>query len=433
MNFCSQCGTRLVAGARFCSECGRAIADERRAAPTLDRSTDRSTVSRRSPTPAEPTPTRRLPTLREQAPGLIVLTVFLAAGLGIWVTVLKPPLRTASAPASPAAGATAPAGVPPDHPPIALPDEAKQFIASLAAKANAAPSDVGAWKTLAQVQARAAEIDPIYSSQALESYRHVAALAPDDLEAIQGLGNVFYDQQQYGAAAEQYERYLKAKPDDPSVRTDLATAYLYQRQVDRAVDTYKAVLATHPDFMQAHFNLGLAYEAKGEHAKAVEAMAKARNLAPDDATRAQIDRVTAELQGKGGAHAGLDAIAQAGPPDGAPPDVRRAPDRPAGGGAATGGGAPAARDFKGDVESALRAHPILGPKISAIEWPDPTHARVRVANFPMQAMPEGPRNLFRGRLETILDDAKTKHDIDGETAIELIDAASGATMERVTH
>jgi tetratricopeptide (TPR) repeat protein len=133
---------------------------------------------------------------------------------------------------------------------------------------------VAAWKSLAQVQARAEEMDPSYGAQALESWQHVLSLAPDDGEAVRGIGNVYYDQQKFDLAAAQYEKYLEAHPADPkdskaveqaaSVRTDLATTYLYQRQLDKAVTTYQQAIAAKPDFLQAHFNLGLAYEAKGE-------------------------------------------------------------------------------------------------------------------------------------------------------------------------
>jgi hypothetical protein len=51
----------------------------------------------------------------------------------------------------------------------------------------------------------------------------------------------------------------------------------------------------------------------------------------------------------------------------------------------------------------------------------------------MDAMPEFARNLFRSRLETVLDDAKTAHGVHDETAIEIVDAETGKTMERVTH
>ncbi len=438
MRFCPECGTRLPEGARFCAGCGRALEALRAATPSGARAD------------AAAAPTAR--GWREQLPGLVVLALFLAVGLGLWVTILRPGEQTGSAPrrsgpppqaADAAGGGQIPAG----HPPTTLPDEAKKFVASMVDKAKAAPNDVNAWKALAQVQARAAEIDASYAAAAIESYNHVLGLAPDDDDAIRGLGNVYYDQQQFASAAEQYERYAKKHPDDPSVQTDLATTYLYQRQFDRAVDIYRTVIKAHPDFMQAHFNLGLALEAMGQHDAALASLATARGLATDDATKNQIDRVTAQLKGESpprvgpGGDAGTAGTAGGGAgmaAGGAGPGAPPASGGVAGGNAPHGaaGGAPTAppaTDFKSAVENGLRAHPILGPKIGSIEWPEPTRAKVTVANFPMQAMPEFARNLFKARLETILDDAKTKFGTTGETSIELVDAANGASMERVTH
>jgi len=439
MNFCSQCGARLEPNARFCAGCGHAIAP---AAPGARPSAAPAAPSR---APAPPPMPRGW---RDQAPGLIVLAVFLAAGLGVWVTILRPSASTPAAPTRPAAPAPESASVPPGHPPTTLPEEAKKFITSVEEKAKAAPDDVTAWKTLAQVQARAGEIEPSYSAASIDSYQHVLKLAPDDEDAIRGLGNVYYDQQKFPEAAAQYEHYLAKHPDDPSTRTDLATTYLYQRQFDRAVSAYQEVIKAHPDFLQAHFNLGLAYEAMGKREEAMKSLATARGLATDEQTRGQIDRVTAQLKGE----AGTARMAE-GPPSAAAnpagattqPGANPAPAAPGGaaaaGGvgsaAAAGGGAGSAAaqgtDFKSAVEAALRAHSILGPKISAIEWPAPTQALVRVANFPMQAMPEFARNLFHARLETILDDAKTRFPTGAETSIDLVDASSGQTMEHVTH
>ncbi len=426
MNFCSQCGARLEPNARFCSGCGHALA----AAP----------AGAARPLPAQAVaPASAAPRgWRNQLPGLVVLTVFLAVGLGLWVAILRPGAATPTAPSRPQAAEGA--SVPPGHPPTTLPDEARKFVASMEEKAKAAPDDVAAWKALAQVQARAAEIEPAYAAAAIDSYQHVLKLAPDDEDAIRGLGNAYYDQQKYDEAAAQYERYLAKHPDDPGTRTDLATTYLYQRQFDRAVAAYQSVIKAHPDFLQAHFNLGLAYEAMGKRDQALASLATARGLATDEQTRGQIDRVTAQLKGEaGGPHMpeeppGSNPAAAAAPPGagagaGAPGSM--------GAGPAAAPGAPKAppqgTDFKSAVEAALHAHPILGPKITAIEWPSPTHARVRVANFPMQAMPEFARNLFRARLETILDDAKTRFPTSEETSIDLVDASSGEVMEHVVH
>lgn len=292
--FCAQCGTRLPASARFCPSCGEGIG---------------------APAPAS-APAR---SLRDQIPGLVVLAFFLSAGLALWIGVLQRGTPTPTAPRGPGAAAGAPgpaapgANVPASHPPMQLPDEAKKFVDSLVARAEAAPNDPAAWRTLAQVQARASEIDSSYGPKAIASFQRVLTIAPGDPDAIRGMGNLYYDQQQYDRAAEQYEKYLTAKPDDPSVRTDLATTYLYVGQVDRAIEAYKTVIGAHPEFLQAHFNLGLAYEAKGDRKQAMASLAKARSLAEDEPTRTRIDKVTAQLEsGTASVPGGAGANAAAG-------------------------------------------------------------------------------------------------------------------------
>jgi tetratricopeptide (TPR) repeat protein len=407
-NFCAQCGARLPAGARFCPGCGATAAG--------------SVAASGSAGPR---------TLREQMPGLLVLAAFLAVGLGLWVSVLRSGAPEATAPRPPGPPPAASEGgeqLPGDHPPIGLTAEAERFIAQLTAKAEAAPTDAAAWRNLAQVQARAAALDPSYGARAVESFRHLLNLTRDDADSVRSLANVYYDQKRYADAAAQYERYLQLRPDDPNVRTDLGTTYLYQQELDRAVATYEDVIAKHPDFLQAHFNLGLALEAKGDHERAQAAIAKARSLATDDGTRERIDKVSAELKGwrppPGGAGQAAGAEPAAAPP-------------PAPAGAGTGAAAaptlPPAADYRAEVERSLRAHQILGPKIASIEWPDgDTRARVLVREFPMQSMPEHIRNLFRARLETMVYDAKEQHDVSGERSIEVVDAATGKVMDTAT-
>lgn len=396
--FCSQCGAALGDGARFCAGCGTAIGDS-------------DSGSRGASTPR---------TWNEQLSGLMVLAAFLVVGLVIWNDVLQqngPTAATAPRPPGPPPVGAA-GGMPSDHPPIGITDEGKRFIEELTAKAEAAPADTAAWKNLAQVQARAAALDPSYGARAAESFRHVLELSPDDADTIRALANVFYDQKQYVEASAQYERYLELHPDDASVRTDLATTYLYRQEIERAIATYKEIIADRPDFLQAHFNLGLAYEANGNHEQALAAIAKARSLAQDESTQMRIDSVVADLEGR----------AQAAPLAQMPPAAGGARAAPAAGTDAL----PPAESYRAAVEQALRARPILGSKITRIEWPDDTRVLVSVDGFPMDQMPDSMRNLFRARLETIIYDAKQQFEIEGERTIELVDAASDAMMERAT-
>ncbi len=168
-------------------------------------------------------------------------------------------------------------------------------------------------------------------------------------------------------------RYLAVKPEDPSVRTDLGTMYLYGGDADKAIAEYGKVLAKDEKFYQAHFNLGIAYAQKGDATKALASFARARDLAPDDAARQQIDAMADRTKA---------ASTAARPREG---------DR---------------RAFSSGPRRALRGHPIVGPKIVAFRWPSATVGEVRLREFPMQGMPEMVRQKFLDRLKGELADAK---------------------------
>jgi len=143
----------------------------------------------------------------------------------------------------------------------------------------------------------------------------------------------------------------------------------------------------------------------------------ARGLATDDGVRKQIDDMVAELNGT--------------PP---PADTAAAGGTNAAG-TAGAAGAPApsagATPFQASVEQSLRAHPIVGPKISRFEWSGPGAGRVLVANFPMDAMPPMVRDKFASRLQSILRDAGAAS-VDGPVKLEIVDAASGTVMATAT-
>ncbi|MBI3302329.1 MAG: tetratricopeptide repeat protein [Deltaproteobacteria bacterium] len=384
VRFCPQCGAKTVPQASFCAACGEAL-------PGTGKSAPRRTVASSSIS------------WRTLAPGLTVLSLYLVIGTGLWLFVLQSqPFPSSVAPAGNGQASTGGSALPQDHPPVALPDEAKKRIAELVDKANAAPQDVTAWKTLADIQAHAARIDSSYRSAALSSYRHVLELTPNDLDALHGVGNIYYDFEEYAKATEYYQKYLALNPEDPSVRTDLGTMYLYSNDADRAIAEYQAVLAKKPDFFQAHFNLGIAYQEKGDSDKARESLAQAKALTTDKNIQARIDQVLAQFDGSS-----PTAVAAA------PTDPARSP-------------------FQQAVEKLFRGHEIMGPRISRIEWPAPAEAQVFFQNFPMAAMPPDVRERFLGKLRTQVTEAQSANRISGTAKIELIDADTKQVMETIT-
>lgn len=387
--FCPQCGKPTIDGANFCTACGARL--------SLDGKNPASSEER-----VAPTRERTLPTgARLSGPGLIVLSLYLAVGLGLWVFVLK--TEPAASPASGTTEGQATTGgsaLPENHPQVSLPEEVAARITALADQANAAPEDPQAWRRLAEVQFRASQLDASYRSAALASYRKLFELDPTDLDALRGLGNIYYDLEEYRRSIEFYERYLAIKPDDPSVHTDLGTMYLYTGQADRAVAAYRAVLAERPDFFQAHFNLGIAYQTKGLPELAAAALRKARSLTDNTDIHTRIDQLAARFS-----------------------------DGPA---AAADTPKPRSTGFRHAVESLFRSHEMMGPKIVRIEWPADGEANIFFRNFPMAGMPRPVRDIFRERLRVQLS-ALQKTTGNGERLrLALIDADTDDVMETIT-
>lgn len=386
--FCPQCGTQIVSQAKFCAACGTALPGNSPAVAPQ----------------AAPTPSRSI------TPGLLVLTFYLLTGLSLWLFVLRTQPFPTTAPAGPAGQAsTGGSALSQNHPEVALPDEAKKILADLVDKANAAPQDLKSWKTLAEAQARAARIDSSYRSASLSSYRHVLELAPNDLDALRGVGNVYYDFEEFDKAIEYYQRYLTLNPEEASVRTDMGTMYLYRNDPDRAIAEYQTVIAKKPDFFQAYFNLGIAYQEKGDANKARDFLNKAKSLTTEKAIQDRIDQVLAQFSGGGSTVSSTPAPTSPQPP-----------------------ADPTLSSFQQATEKLFRSHDIMGPRISRIEWLAPARARVLLQNFPMAGMPAEVRERFLGKLRIQINETKAANKLDGLVTIELIDIDTNQIMETLS-
>ena len=405
MKFCPQCGTALLAGAKFCVECGAALGGPGPGMPSVEPGINQTL--------------RNLP-LTTAFVGVFLAIMILGLLAAGWVMLRKPePVQTASRSApqvatgpgqnsmNGTAGNAAPGQLPPGHPKIQLPAEARSFIDKLQSDATAHPSDIAKWNKLGGVSTRAAMFDESYFAKAAEAYGHVLKIDPDDLDALRGIGDVDYDTEKYDQAIAAYEHYLKKRPDDPEVITDLGTMYLYTGNTDDAVAQYHKALRLKPDMFQAYFNLGVAYAQQDKPADAQAALKKADELAPDENARNQIKEVIAKISGRA-----------------APPSATRGDKAPA-------SIAPAS-SFQGAVEQVVRGLPIAGPKVSAVQWPDKTVAKVMMNNFPMDQMPPFAKEKFMTDLKSGIDSAKRDYRVTDKVRVDLVDAASGRVMGTVS-
>jgi predicted TPR repeat methyltransferase len=304
-------------------------------------------------------------------------------------------------------------GLPPGHPQVELPKQARDFIAQIAQKAESRPSDIAAWDQLGDVCERAAVFDSSYYKKAQDAYAHVLKLDPDNPDALRGVGNIDYDQRKYDQAIAAYEHYLSKKPDDPDVRTDLGTMYLSTGNADQAVVQYGKVLESHPDLFEANFNIGVAYAQMNNVAQARTAFERALNLAPNDSTRTRVNQMLASLNGGGPA---------------ATPSNQAATSQQQ---VTTNSPAPNPATFQGAMEQMLRDLPIAGPKVASVQWPSQNDARVLMDNFPMDQMPPFAVAKFTGDLKSGIDRIKAAHHITGAVKVDICDAASGRVMQTV--
>jgi tetratricopeptide (TPR) repeat protein len=493
MRFCPQCGAPLLAGAKFCVECGRALDVAASGAGESGATRNIAGGGRNTITTAF----------------VLVFVTITLVGLGVaaWIMMKTPEVvreQIASAPpaavapnaeasgsgpgtapnaapdqnvtANPAAGGNQNGGMPPGHPTIELPTEARSFVDKIEREAIAKPKDVTAWNKFGAVAMRAAMFDQTYYGKAEEAYGHVLKLEPDNLDALRGIGDIDYDKQHYDEAVAAYEHYLKKKPNDPEVRTDLGTMYLYTGNADQAVVQYKKAVVAKPGFFQAYYNMGIAYAQMNKPGDAAATLNKALALAPDDTARDQVKTLIAKLSGTPPAGTPPAGAAAAGAPkasasmqaaSAATPAAAKIASTPAAAVAAKSPAAasssaaspaiaakpsaspaaameskssaspaaapsPSEDDFHDAVETMVRGLPIAGPKVTTVEWPDKLKAKVFMDNFPMDEMPPFAKTKFLTDLKAGIDSAKKDNNVSSPVEVNIVDGASGHVMETIT-
>jgi len=128
---------------------------------------------------------------------------------------------------------------------------------------------------------------------------------PNDLESVVGLGNVYYDAQQYPQAIHYYEQALQLQPENADVTTDLGTAYWYTGDADKAIAQFKQSLKIRPNHAGTLFNLGIVeWQGKMDPSAAVTAWEQLLKTNPDYPQKQQIEGFIAKAKQhlKGSAH-----------------------------------------------------------------------------------------------------------------------------------
>jgi len=91
----------------------------------------------------------------------------------------------------------------------------------------------------------------------IENYKEILRKAPDNLQALIGIGNLYFDTKQDLLAIENYRKALAIDPSNVDVRTDMAICYRRTGNPDRAIEELKKAISTNPRHAQSRYNLGV--------------------------------------------------------------------------------------------------------------------------------------------------------------------------------
>lgn len=99
-------------------------------------------------------------------------------------------------------------------------------------------------------------------------YLKIIGYDKNNMAALFNLGNISYDQQQFGQAIKYYEAFLEKDKNNSNVRCDMATCYLNLDNPQKAIQILKENIKLNTNHLQSHYNLSVILKQVGKTAEA---------------------------------------------------------------------------------------------------------------------------------------------------------------------
>jgi tetratricopeptide (TPR) repeat protein len=110
-----------------------------------------------------------------------------------------------------------------------------------------------------QSPAPAGDFEPVRlaTQSEIDNYKEILRKDPNNLQALIGIGNLYYDTKQDLLAIGNYEKALALDPTNANVRTDMAVCLRRSGNFDRAIEELKKAISANPRHAQSRYNLGV--------------------------------------------------------------------------------------------------------------------------------------------------------------------------------
>ncbi len=119
-------------------------------------------------------------------------------------------------------------------------------------------------------------------NKAIEEFKEVLELDPEDVETHYHLGNAYADNEMSDEAIQAFKKAIELKPDFIDAYLSLSTLYLDTDLIDEAISLCKQAISANPDDSFLCFHLGEAYSRNKQYKEAINAFNNAISINPMD-------------------------------------------------------------------------------------------------------------------------------------------------------
>lgn len=117
-----------------------------------------------------------------------------------------------------------------------------------------------------------------------------------DPKSLALLGDKYFESGNYEQAIEVYKRVLEIDPDDVDTYNDLGLAYYYTRRPGLAVDALRKGTEAMPSYQRIWLSLGFVLLSTGDNEEGKSALIKAAELGPDSTIGMEAKRMMGLIQ-----------------------------------------------------------------------------------------------------------------------------------------
>jgi tetratricopeptide (TPR) repeat protein len=117
-----------------------------------------------------------------------------------------------------------------------------------------------------------------------------------DPEALSLLGDKYFETKRYAQAIELYKKVLELRPDDADTYNDLGLAYQYTGNSDLAIETLKKGTEVMPSLQRIWLSLGFVYMSSGNTDDAKSTLKKAVDMDPATEVGKEAERMLGLLK-----------------------------------------------------------------------------------------------------------------------------------------